>query len=97
MEELECLAQWKDGSNHYLMGKLDSRMGTSNFEEKYRCFVLEKIKDHSKQESNGHAPTIGYKVAQSGDASCSGVNSATEGARAFTLMKGMLSFKNLFT
>lgn len=82
------MAQWREGSNHYLLGKLESPMRNSdlNYEEKYRCFIWKRIKEH---DSNGHA-TITYKVAQSGDATCAGVQSPTEGARALTLVKRKL-------
>lgn len=79
VEELQCLAQWKEGSHHYLLGKmrLDHRTITSN-EEAYRCFIYEKTKSNH----------VGYNVAISGDASCAGVVSPTEGAKALVLTKG---------
>lgn len=41
MEELECLATWKEGSNRYLVGRLHHSHPSSN-EERYRCFVYER-------------------------------------------------------
>lgn len=41
VEELECLATWKEGSLRYLVGKLHHNHATSN-EDRYRCFVYEK-------------------------------------------------------
>ncbi|ODM98146.1 hypothetical protein Ocin01_08532 [Orchesella cincta] len=77
-EELQCLAQWKEGSHHYLVGKLtrERTMIASN-EESYRCFIFEKTK-------TGHG---GYTVAMSGDATCTGIASSTEGARTLTFTK----------
>jgi hypothetical protein len=77
VEELQCLAEWREGSHHYLLGKLRLDHSTTN-EEAYRCFIFEKTK-------NGHT---GYNVAISGDATCTGVSSPTEGARALVLTKG---------
>lgn len=41
MEELECLATWKEGSSRYLVGRLHHGHASSN-EDRYRCFVYEK-------------------------------------------------------
>lgn len=41
VEELECLATWKEGSLRFLVGKLHHNHATSN-EDRYRCFVYEK-------------------------------------------------------
>lgn len=41
MEELECLATWKEGSNRYLVGRLHNGHSLSN-EDRYRCFVYER-------------------------------------------------------
>ncbi|XP_066991196.2 uncharacterized protein [Anabrus simplex] len=77
VEELLCLALWKEGSTRYLIGKLYHKMATSN-EDRYRCFVY----DH--RQSNGHST---FNVAQSGDATCNGLLSATEGSRTMRLTK----------
>lgn len=42
VEELTCLATWKDGNSRYLVGLVSHHHATSN-EERYRCFVYEKI------------------------------------------------------
>lgn len=79
MEELLCLATWKDGSTRYLVGKLShSRIKTN--EESYRCFVYERT-----QGQNGK---VTYNVAQSGDATCNGLLSSTEGSKVMKLTKG---------
>ncbi|KAI5754692.1 hypothetical protein M8J77_010709 [Diaphorina citri] len=72
-EELICLANWKDGSTRYLVGRLEHSRATSE-EDRYRCFVYEK---------KGHK----YEIAMSGDATCSGISSPTEGSRTITLSK----------
>ncbi|XP_015116298.1 uncharacterized protein LOC107040647 [Diachasma alloeum] len=41
VEELECLATWKEGSSRYLVGRLHHGHASSN-EERYRCFVYER-------------------------------------------------------
>ncbi|KAK0070973.1 hypothetical protein PV326_001832 [Microctonus aethiopoides] len=42
VEELECLALWKEGSSRYLVGRLHHGHASSN-EERYRCFVYERV------------------------------------------------------
>lgn len=42
VEELTCLATWKDGNSRYLVGLVSHHHAVSN-EERYRCFVYEKI------------------------------------------------------
>ena len=76
MEELVCLATWKDGSTKYLVGKLYHKMATSD-EDRYRCFVYEQHHQHNHHQI--------YQVAQSGDATCNGLPSATEGSRTMRL------------
>jgi len=77
-EELQCLAQWKEGSHNYLLGKLRRDRTIVTNEESYRCFIFERTK-------NGH---LGYNVAISGDATCTGLSSPTEGERTLTFTKG---------
>lgn len=48
MEELECLATWKEGSLRYLVGKVHHNHATSN-EDRYRCFVYEKSNGIGKE------------------------------------------------
>ncbi|XP_021929001.1 uncharacterized protein LOC110834305 [Zootermopsis nevadensis] len=76
VEELECLATWKDGSTRYLVGKLYHKMATSD-EDRYRCFVYDQQHQHSHHQV--------YQVAQSGDATCNGLPSALEGSRTMKL------------
>ena len=62
----------------YMVGKLEHKMASSD-EDRYRCFVWNQM-DRI------------YYVAQSGDATCNGLPSATEGSRTMQLTKGTSSF-----
>ncbi|XP_023227415.1 uncharacterized protein LOC111627947 [Centruroides sculpturatus] len=73
-EELRCLATWKEGSK-FLVGRLVHKHAHSD-EEEFRCFVYEKVEDEDK-----------YLISQSGDATCDGMFSATEGSRTMKLTK----------
>ncbi|KAI4490562.1 hypothetical protein M0804_003506 [Polistes exclamans] len=130
VEELECLATWKEGSSRYLVGRLHHNHASSN-EDRYRCFVYEKASqtvqgnlnrgsmggmggmggmDHDVALPPRGPPPSGpvpegaaeiYRVAQSGDATCNGLSSATEGSRTMTLKKvsspGECRFPNWLT
>ncbi|BES94592.1 Hypothetical protein NTJ_07401 [Nesidiocoris tenuis] len=74
VEELECLGTWKDSAMHYLVGRLHHKIATTD-EERYRCFVYHKPENHF------------YEVAQSGEATCSGMVSPVEGSRTFKLTR----------
>jgi hypothetical protein len=99
VEELQCLATWKEGSSRYLVGKIHHNHATSN-EDRYRCFVYEKSTlpgVSGTGELNGESlyhplemrdDGIDYRVAQSGDATCNGLFSPMEGSRTMTLRKG---------
>lgn len=78
IEELVCLATWKEGSTKYLIGKISqgNRRNLIKDEDQYRCFIYQKDKSNDK---------IVYSVAQSADATCSGVQSAFEGSRTMRL------------
>lgn len=76
-EELVCLAEWREGTNNYLVGKLNYRLAVSN-EERYRCFIYEFVKGHTV-----------VKIAVSGDATCNGLASPTEGEKTMTFTKGV--------
>ncbi|XP_037029362.1 uncharacterized protein LOC119069418 isoform X3 [Bradysia coprophila] len=81
VEELTCLAAWKDGNSRYLVGLVSHHHAVSN-EERYRCFVYEKI-----SSLGGSSKDAEYKLAQSGDATCNGLDSAEVGSRIMTLRK----------
>lgn len=70
VEELTCLATWKDGNARYLVGLVSHHHATSN-EERFRCFVYEKIQNsmgtydpyHSKeQKKTNHHLSINAKL-----------------------------------
>nr|XP_026486259.1 uncharacterized protein LOC113393532 isoform X2 [Vanessa tameamea] len=96
VEELECLATWKEGSLRFLVGKLHHNHATSN-EDRYRCFVYEKA-NASAAMKEGPSPASGveYRVAQSGDATCNGLFSATEGSRTMALKRVSVRFNCQF-
>ena len=95
-EQLECLANWKEGSLRYMMGRVQHQSATSD-EDRYRCFAYEKVQVSSVQHGTGGSSTDRQHrspmilLAQSGDATCSGLTSPTEGSRTLKLTKGMCS------
>ena len=78
-EKLECQASWKDGSRHFMVGKLD-HLHASTDEDKFRCFVYEYMDPLN--------PTDGLFLAQSGDATCNGLFSPHEDSRTLKLTRG---------
>nr|XP_018905073.1 PREDICTED: uncharacterized protein LOC109035778 isoform X1 [Bemisia tabaci]XP_018905074.1 PREDICTED: uncharacterized protein LOC109035778 isoform X1 [Bemisia tabaci] len=104
VEELQCLATWKEGSSRYLVGKVHHSHATSN-EDRYRCFVYEKtsstnmvanMEQYGANIFNGIGMPMGrradedveFQIAQSGDATCNGLFTPLEGSRIMTLRKG---------
>ncbi|XP_037803398.1 uncharacterized protein LOC119597683 isoform X3 [Penaeus monodon] len=77
-EELVCLGSWKDGSNHYLVGKVNHIHANSD-EDRYRCFIYE----HPHRQGD----TATWNLAQSADATCQGLISAHEGSKTMKLTK----------
>ncbi|KAK3907509.1 N5-carboxyaminoimidazole ribonucleotide synthase [Frankliniella fusca] len=53
VEELECLATWRDGPCHYIVGKLSRpELGPpahQSDEDRYRCFVYEDVSNTTTQ------------------------------------------------
>ncbi|RVE49372.1 hypothetical protein evm_005987 [Chilo suppressalis] len=79
MEELVCLATWKEGSTRYLVGQISQvqrRNSIASDEDTYRCFIYKG--QHSDK-------SMTYNIAQSGDATCNGVSSPTDGSRIMKL------------
>ncbi|XP_045493283.1 uncharacterized protein LOC123692570 isoform X1 [Colias croceus] len=99
VEELECLATWKEGSLRFLVGKIHHNHATSN-EDRYRCFVYEKTNGIASNPSLKENPVtpggVEYRVAQSGDATCNGLFSATEGSRTMALKRVSVRFNCQF-
>ncbi|XP_014231125.1 uncharacterized protein LOC106655313 isoform X1 [Trichogramma pretiosum] len=78
-EELQCLATWKDGRNMFLVGTIKPADRDMPFSvDTFRCFLYEKVHHNGK---------IGYLISQSGDPSCTGLTSVTEGAKTFNFTK----------
>ncbi|XP_041971043.1 uncharacterized protein LOC121727334 [Aricia agestis] len=78
VEELQCLATWKEGSTRYLVGKISQanrRNTISTDEDSYRCFIYKGQRDRN----------MTYVIAQSGDATCNGLSSPTDGSRTMKL------------
>jgi hypothetical protein len=84
------------------MGRLQHQGATSD-EDRYRCFVYEKIQPPPSSSlsslllpgGSGSPPApaerhrpVTILLAQSGDATCSGLTSPTEGSRTLKLTKG---------
>ncbi|KAK2721910.1 hypothetical protein QYM36_002470, partial [Artemia franciscana] len=70
-EELTCIATWKEGTSRYLMARLRTRHHAhGHHAERYRCYLIERDR-------------ASLKMAQSGDASCNGLFSTSEGARTY--------------
>lgn len=59
VEELQCMATWKEGSARYLVGKVHHSHATSN-EDRFRCFVYEQVNAHG---SNGLGNGLGNGLA----------------------------------
>ncbi|XP_075218544.1 uncharacterized protein LOC142323154 [Lycorma delicatula] len=78
VEEMLCLATWKDGSNKYLVAKMEHKLTMSD-EEKYRCFIYDRI-NHSG------GGTV-YQIAQSGDATCNGIQNSVDGSKTMKLTR----------
>lgn len=78
VEELECLATWRDGPYHYMVGKLSRpELGAhQSDEDRYRCFVYEDVNNTTTQ------------IAISPDATCTGIPSPTEGSKVMKLTRG---------
>lgn len=77
-EELQCLAVWNDGRNKYLVGTLKGR-SISSSEKMYRCFLYE--------EKTHHQGKVAYLLAQSGEPTCNGLTTISEGSPTIKLTK----------
>lgn len=93
VEELICLAVWREGSTRYMVGRVlqqDRRSSHASDEDQYRCFIYERVNHPGKDGANGHhsGGGIRYNIAQSGDATCSGLQNALEGSKTMKLTTG---------
>ncbi|GFT35160.1 uncharacterized protein NPIL_328321 [Nephila pilipes] len=78
VEELSCLAVWKEGSAHYLVGKMSNEKHHNlpfTDDNSYRCFVFD------------YPEKGGIQMSQSADATCDGLVSPWEGSRTMKLIK----------
>jgi len=75
VQQLECVAQWKEGSVHYFAGRMNTSLVTrpGDWESIFRCFVY-------RRQHNG------WLLAQSGEAKCN-LHRATEGHRTLNLQQ----------
>lgn len=78
-----CVATWKEGSTRYLLGRISqlNRRSLTTDEDQYRCFIYQRKDEGGK--------TV-YNIAQSGDATCNGVQNAFEGSRTMKFITGIL-------
>ena len=93
MEEIQCLAVWKEGSYRYLVGKV-SNHHIAVGEDHYRCFVFEKsgsLPQIPLESDSTPDPDVEYRIAQSGDATCTGLFSPAEGSRTMILKRSKSS------
>ena len=92
-----CLGVWKDGSNHYLAGKINHKHATKD-EDRYRCFIYEKPSHRKNMHvpfalgSTGDHDANVWHLAVSADATCQGLVSAYEGGKTMKLKKGKIYF-----
>ena len=77
------MATWKEGSTQYFVARLNSSIGSTD-ENRYRCFAYAK-------SSNGT-----WELAQSGDASCNGLTSASEGAKTLMMKQSEIDYFEKF-
>lgn len=87
VEELVCLATWKEGSTRYLLGRISqgSRRTLNTDEDQYRCFI------YQRKDEGGR--TV-YYIAQSGDATCNGIQNALEGSRTMKFVTSEYIFQD---
>lgn len=90
VEEVECIAGWKEGSYRFLVGRVHHSNGIPmSTEDRFKCFIYERTTSQRQIKGSGTSGDIEYRVAQSGDATCSGLFSPLEGSRTMILKKGI--------
>lgn len=90
VEEVECIAGWKEGSYRFLVGRVHHSNGIPmSTEDRFKCFIYERTTSQRQLKGSGMSGDIEYRVAQSGDATCSGLFSPLEGSRTMILKKGI--------
>lgn len=86
---MECIAGWKEGSYRFLVGRVHHSNGIPmSTEDRFKCFIYERTTSQRQIKGSGTSGDVEYRVAQSGDATCSGLFSPLEGSRTMILKKG---------
>lgn len=89
VEEVECIAGWKEGSYRFLVGRVHHSNGIPmSTEDRFKCFIYERTTSQRQLKGSSTSGDVEYRVAQSGDATCSGLFSPLEGSRTMILKKG---------
>ncbi|XP_074594423.1 argus [Brevipalpus obovatus] len=74
VEMLECYAEWKEGSTHYLVGQTLNPLAKTG-DDKFRCFIIE-------------APnSTVFHVGQSADATCEGFSTWKDAPTSMEMIK----------
>ncbi len=89
VEELECRAVWREGSNQFLLGRVTKRGETGDDESSLRCFSL--------SATNPVLPLVegGFTMARSADATCNGIYSPTEGPTVYVVQGGTVQLGHI--
>jgi len=71
VEELECLAQWKEGSARYMVGLLKYHHDPSSYEERFRCFAYEMLGNKLGSGGDGSSLAESYTLRRTYNSSSS--------------------------
>ncbi|KAE9539704.1 hypothetical protein AGLY_004956 [Aphis glycines] len=97
LEEVECIAGWKEGSYRFLVGRVHHSNGIPmSTEDRFKCFIYERTTSQRQLKGSSASGDVEYRVAQSGDATCSGLFSPLEGSRTMILKKEIFETKCSF-
>ncbi|XP_050058576.1 uncharacterized protein LOC114127463 [Aphis gossypii] len=97
LEEVECIAGWKEGSYRFLVGRVHHSNGIPmSTEDRFKCFIYERTTSQRQLKGSSTSGDVEYRVAQSGDATCSGLFSPLEGSRTMILKKEIFETKCSF-
>lgn len=99
-EEVECIANWRDGQFHFLVGKIHHTHAVTDNEEKFRCFMYDYKTNSSATdvmgkpwktfpgEDESDIVIQSARIAISADATCNGLFSPGDGSRTLKLDRG---------
>ncbi|VVC41325.1 Hypothetical protein CINCED_3A012935 [Cinara cedri] len=97
LEEVECIAGWKEGSYRFLVGRVHHSNGIPmSTEDRFKCFIYERTTSQRPLKGSSSSGDYEYRVAQSGDGTCSGLFSPLEGSRTMILKKEISETKCSF-